>query len=99
MAAYDIQPGRLVVCGSLDSFGRDTFYEMSLGLLSREKAPQVVLDLQRVTYISSDCVGVISTLWLDACEAEKKLHIVPSHPVRKILALAGFDKVFELGDA
>lgn len=95
MAAYDLQPGRLHVRGSLDPFNSDTFYQLSLQLLSHD-AQGLVLDLRRVNYISSDCVGVISTLWLDVLEAGKKLRIVPSYPVKKILILAGFDKVFDM---
>lgn len=95
MAAYDLQPGRLHVRGSLDIFNSDTFYKLSRQLL-RHNAEGLVLDLRGVNYISSECIGVISALWVDVCEAGKKLRIVPSHPVRKIFVLAGFDKIFDM---
>ena len=95
MAAYDLQPGRLHVCGSLDPSNSDTFYHFSLRLLSHD-AEGLILDLHRVNSISSECIGVISTLRLDVREAGKRLCIVPSHRVKKILVLAGFDKVFDM---
>lgn len=97
MPSYHLSPEKLVVAGHLDTSQREFFYQHALKLLS-QSAKEVTLDLRNVTHITSDCIGVVVSLWLDARQADKTLRICPSNSARELLVLGGLDKVIHIVD-
>ena len=51
------------------------------------------IDLSKVESIASPCIGVIVTLWIDLCAAGRKLKLLPSPAVSKVLDMAGLTGV------
>jgi anti-anti-sigma factor len=94
---YRIDGDTLVVAGHLEAEEDEELRRWCLDLLLTEKEV-VKLDLTGVRYISSLCVGVLATLWIDLSVAKRSFVLQPSAEVKKILDLSGLSKVF-LGGA
>jgi len=55
--------------------------------VSKAKAKRTILDLREVAYIDSTGVGTIATILKDMRASGRELLVVPSAPVKNVLAL------------
>lgn len=92
MASFELDGERLVVVGRLDSESEQELKDRLAALLPTS-APVVTVDLSRVEYVGSACIGSIVALWIDLCAAKRKMKLVASPTVQKVLDTAGLTGV------
>jgi len=93
MAEFDRGDDGLVVTGSLDGDSESKLRRHLQVLLSSE-AETVTIDLSKVDFISSVCVGSLVAFWVDLRPAGRRMKIAPSPAVRKVLDMTGLSGVF-----
>ena len=93
MAEFDRSDEVLVVTGSLDGDSESKLRRHLQVLLGGESDP-VTIDLSKVDFISSVCVGSLVAFWVDLRPAGRRMKIAPSAAVRKVLDMTGLSGVF-----
>ena len=93
MAEFDRSDDGLVVKGSLDNDSEGKL-RRHLEVLLGGEAKKVTIDLSKVDYISSVCVGSLVAFWVDLRPAGRLVKIAPSPAVRKVLDMTGLSGVF-----
>jgi anti-anti-sigma factor len=93
MAEFRTVGERLTIVGSLDGSAQAELRSHCQELLDSD-AETVELDLARVDQISSVCIGSIVAFWVDLRPAGRRLRIVPSPAVKKVLEMTGLAAVF-----
>jgi len=93
MAEFDRSDEGLVVTGSLDGDSESKLRRHLQVLLDGESDP-VTIDLSKVDFISSVCVGSLVAFWVDLRPAGRRMKIAPSTTVRKVLDMTGLSGVF-----
>jgi anti-anti-sigma factor len=93
MAEFERSDDGLVVEGPLDieaapKLGRH------LKVLLDSDAEVLTLDLSKVKYISSICVGSLVAFWVDLRPAGRRMKVAPSPAVRKVFDMVGLSGVF-----
>ena len=93
MAELERNDDGLVVEGPLDieaapKLGRH------LKVLLEGDAEVLTLDLSKVKYISSVCVGSLVAFWVDLRPAGRRMKVAPSPAVRKVFDMVGLSSVF-----
>ena len=97
MADFELDGFTLHVRGVLEAQEDRDLQEWCSRLMQTDE-PAITVDLSAVTAITSACIGVLSATWVDVITQDRVLDIVVSPTVRRIFALAGFDKVLRLRD-
>jgi anti-anti-sigma factor len=93
MVEFDRTEGRLVVAGSLDG-DAEAKLRRHLQVLLDADADTVTLDLSKVDFISSVCVGALVAFWIDLRPKGRRMKVAPSAAVRKVLDMTGLSSVF-----
>jgi len=93
MAEYDRSDEGLVVTGALDG-DSESKLRRHLQVLLGGEAETVTIDLSKVDFISSACVGSLVAFWVDLRPAGRRMKIAPSTTVRKVLDMTGLSGVF-----
>lgn len=93
MASFEIDAEVLTVAGKLRSEDEEGLKEKCASLLL-SGSEVVKLDLSGVDYIVSGCIGVLVVLWIDLCAAKRRMELVTSPEVKKVLDMAGLSGVF-----
>lgn len=93
MAEFERSDEGLVVTGPLDVEAEAKF-RRHLRVLLDSDAEALTLDLSKVKYISSICVGSLVSFWIDLRPKGRRMKIVPSPIVRKVLDMVGLSGVF-----
>jgi anti-sigma B factor antagonist len=84
----------LEVAGTINSY---TYTEFQTKVYSLVKVTNLVLDLSRVTNLSSSGLGVLMAAYDDVQEAGFKLYIMkPSEVVRLAIESTGFSELFTI---
>ena len=58
----------------------------------------LTVDLSKVPYINSSCIGVLAAKWVNVVTQKRKMEIIVSDEVRRVLTISGFHRVFILKD-
>ena len=95
MAEFALDETVLHVTGQLLPEEDRKLYEWCTRLMETNE-PKVTVDLSGVSSITSSCVGVLSATWVDILTQDRKIDLIVSPQVRRVLTLAGFHRVFEL---
>ena len=93
MAEFDRRDDGLTVTGPLDAESESKL-RRHLNVLLGEEAETVAIDLSKVNSISSVCVGQLVAFWIDLRPAGRRMKLVPSPAVRKVLDMTGLTGVF-----
>ena len=91
MARFDLSADQLAVTGDLDS-DAEVGFKGALQKLFESGAEVVTVNLSEVTAISSVCVGALVVLWVDLCSDRRRVRLVASPPVKKVLDMTGLSK-------
>ena len=93
MAEFDRDDDGLSVTGSLDgdSVGK---LRRHLQVLLGGDAETVTIDLSKVDFVSSTCVGSLVAFWIDLRPSGRRMKVAPSPAVRKVLDMTGLSGVF-----
>ena len=84
----------LTVSGSINSY---TYHEFEKKVYDLIKEHSIVLDLSRVTNLSSSGLGVLMAASEDGAELNHKIYIMnPSEVVKLAIASTGFSEVFPI---
>ena len=84
----------LTVSGSINSY---TYHEFEKKVYDLIKEHSIVLDLSRVTNLSSSGLGILMAASEDGAELNHKLYIMnPSEVVKLAIASTGFSEVFPI---
>lgn len=87
----------LTVSGSINSY---TYHEFEKKVYGHIKEQSVVLDLSRVTNLSSSGLGILMAASEDGAEFGYKIYILnPSEVVKLAIASTGFSEVFPVINA
>ncbi len=97
MAEYNLDGSVLYVRGELIREEDRNLHEWCARLMETNE-PQVSVDLSAVTLITSTCIGVLSAAWVDILTQDRKIIMIVSPAVRRVLTLTGFHRVLELRD-
>ena len=97
MATFRLDGSVLYVSGSLHTAEDRDLQEWCKRLMQAGETA-ITVDMSDVNQINSACIGVLSATWVDVITQDRTLDIVASAHVRKIFAMAGFDKVLRLRD-
>lgn len=82
----------LTVSGSINSY---TYHEFEKKVYGHIKEHSVVLDVSRVTNLSSSGLGILMAASEDGAEQNHKIYILnPSEVVKLAIASTGFSEVF-----
>ena len=82
----------LAVAGSVNSY---TYHEFEKKVYGHIKEHSVVLDVSRVTNLSSSGLGILMAASEDGAEQNHKIYILnPSEVVKLAIASTGFSEVF-----
>ena len=93
MAEFDRGDDGLSVTGSLDGKAESKLRRHLQVLLSGD-AETVTINLSKVDFISSICVGSLVAFWVDLRPSGRRMKIAPSPAVRKVLDMTGLSGVF-----
>ncbi len=93
MAEFERSDDGLVVTGPLDTDAA-TKLGRHLQVLLEGDAEVLTVDLSKVKYISSICVGSLVAFWVDLRPAGRRMKVAPSPAVRKVFDLVGLSSVF-----
>ena len=93
MAEFDRGDDGLVVTGSLDG-DSESKLRRHLQVLLNGESEIVTIDLSKVDFISSVCVGSLVAFWVDLRPMGRRMKIAPSTAVRKVLDMTGLSGVF-----
>ena len=97
MADYKLDGAILKVEGHLDFQDDHLLYDNCKKMMEADGSVLTV-DLSKVPYINSSCIGVLSATWVDVLTQERKMELIVSGQVRRALTLSGFHRVFNLKD-
>lgn len=93
MTEFRLDGNRLVVIGSLDSDADDELRKWCVDL-SLGDHKSVIVDLSGVNHVTSTCIGILVSLWIDLCAAKKGMKVVSSPAVDRLLHLGGLTTIF-----
>jgi anti-anti-sigma factor len=91
------QTGTVKLEGRFTFETHPAFKSCTQGLLDTRKIQRVVLDMAGVTYMDASSLGMI--LLLREAAEERRLALAlqrPSPPVRRLLEIVQFEKIFEI---
>ena len=84
----------LTVSGSINSY---TYHEFETKIYNLIKEYSIVLDVARVTNLSSSGLGILMAASEDGADAGHKIYILnPSEIVKLAIASTGFSEVFPI---
>ncbi len=95
MARFEVEGGTLRIEGDLKAPAAKELRRLCAGLFDGSEGT-MHLDLMQVKAIDSSCISVLASLWVRATGEGRRLELVVSPGVRRILEYSGFDKVFSL---
>lgn len=96
MAQFELDQCGLKVTGELRESDHEELEKWCRRLLETE-AQVVQADLSAVQRIHSCCLAALVSLQLDLRRARRKLRLIPSPDVEKVLRLGGLASFFEPG--
>ena len=97
MADCNLDGGCLKVEGQLDYEDSRLLHDNCKKLMEVDDLVLTV-DLSKVSYINSSCIGILSAMWIEILAEECKMELIVSDEVRRVLTMAGFHRVFNLKD-
>lgn len=87
---------RITLCGEFDLFRKE---ELAATLRQAEGAAVVVLDLAETTFVDATALSSLLVLRKKLRESGGSVHVIGARPhIRKLFAITGIDKVFEIHD-
>jgi len=92
---FDLNGNRLTVKGKLGQECESDLKRALSDLLLTDNAV-VELDLRQVDGITSMCIGAVVAAWIDLHACERKLQVIPSAYVLRILDMAGITQAFDI---
>ena len=92
MASFDVSSDGLKVSGLLDGDAEREFKDNLEAMLAGDADP-VTIDLSEVVVIVSVCIGAFIVFWIDSQEAGKRIRLIPSPVVMRVLDLTGLAAV------
>ncbi len=93
MAEFELDGHELRVRGVLDEDGVGPLRTHCAGLV-RLEAPAVKIDLSGVESINSASIGAIMAMYVDLRTADRRMELVLSPQVKKVLDLVGLTTLF-----
>ena len=94
MAVFMIGMGRLDVSEGLDGEAEEEFKEY-LSKLLLDGPETVTIDLTKVDYIASMCMGTLVAFWIDLCAAQRIMDLQVSTEVRRVMDVSGLTALFD----
>jgi anti-anti-sigma factor len=93
------QPAVVELSGVLDAHSVAEF-ETSLGPLLKVEAPTIMIDLERLDYLSSARIGALMAIQQEILRRKGHLALVrPAEKVQRLLQSLGFDRIFSIVDS
>jgi anti-anti-sigma regulatory factor len=92
---FSIDGNRLTVIGKLVE-ETEPGLKRALSDLMLSDSNVVEIDLREVDSISSICIGAVVAAWIDLHACERRLQVMPSKHVLRILDMAGITQAFEI---
>jgi anti-sigma B factor antagonist len=75
-------------------------FETSLGPLLKVEAPTIMIDLERLDYLSSAGIGALMAIQQEILRRKGHLALVrPAEKVQRLLQSLGFDRIFSIVDS
>lgn len=97
MADYELDGGILKVEGRLDHQDGHLLPDMCQKMMEADDLVLTV-DLSKVLYINSSCIGALAATWVNIVTQKRKMELIVSDEVRRVLTITGFHRVFKLKD-
>lgn len=95
---FELKDGVLSVYKELD-FDYDVGFDRSCNELINAEADNLVIDLSRISRITSTYIGLMAATFFQARQKNKTIAIIARGSVLRALRLAGFDNFIKLTDS